>query len=103
MQQQQSSTPQTPDERRFLIEQAQRLQSNNQTCKIVTKSEHSIITGRVREASEGGVVFEAIGTGEQLISPWSNVAEFVALAGTQQSFSQAAGAGSGYYNQQRQQ
>lgn len=103
---QQQSAVQPPEERRFLIDQARQLQQSGQTCKVVTNSEHSIITGRVREVSDGGVVFEAAGSGEQLISPWSNIAEFVVLANTaQQGLSQSAGAssGGGYnYGQQRQ-
>lgn len=94
---------QTPEERRFLIEQARQLQQSGQVCKLVTNSEHSIITGNVREANDGGLVFEASGTGEKAITPWSNVAEFIVPPqGAQQSFSQAAGAGGGYnYGQQR--
>lgn len=91
---------QTPEERRFLVEQARQLQQSGQICKLVTNSEHSIITGRVAEATDGGVVFESAGSGERLISPWSNVAEFVVLQGTGQQAQSASAGGYGYNQRQ---
>lgn len=100
MQQQESFQP--PEERQYLINRARKLQQSGQTCKIVTKSAHSIITGRVIDADDGGITFEALGLGEQLVTTWSNVAEFVLPQGVgQQSFSQSAGAGGYNYGQQR--
>lgn len=88
--------PLSEEARRFLIEQARQLNRNNQPATLETTSAHSVVTGRVLEVYDGGLVFQQSDTNNHICVPWESVAELIGIPSTARG-EQASAAGAGRY------
>ena len=65
--------------KQFLIEQANNLSENDQYCTLVTFGPHTSYNGSIEEVADGGIVFNELGTGRVVMTPWESVEKLIAL------------------------
>lgn len=95
--------PLSDEGRRFFIQQARQFQQNNAPVTLETNTAHSVITGRISDVQEGGLVFQQSDTNSRICVPWEKVDKLTAIGQPQsQSSGQASyAASSGGSSQQR--
>jgi hypothetical protein len=92
------SMPLSDEARRFLIDQARQLKQTNQPATLETTTAHSVVTGKVLDVYDGGLVFQQSDTNYHICVPWESVAGLIGIptmARGEQAF--AAGAGQQRY------
>lgn len=93
--------PLSDEGRRFFIQQAKQFQQSNQPVTLETNTAHSVITGRVNEVQEGGLVFQQSDTNSRICVPWEKVDKLTAIGQPGEQNAGRAYAGSSQGSQQR--